>query len=95
MKPAAALSNAEWRRVLLEHIRHQYRQLIERSGKQPGEMIPVPEVVLPPLRGRFTHLSHDNLYRPMSHGSAYLLLGGLSADQMEILLTSLNQLPVP
>jgi hypothetical protein len=66
------------------------RQLVEQTGKQPGDLIQIPDVTLRPLQGRFTHLSHDKLYRHMNHGMAYLLLSGLSADKMEILLTTLN-----
>jgi hypothetical protein len=95
MKPATALSNVEWCRVLLGHIRHRYRYLAEQAGRQPSEMVQILNVTLPPLRGRFTHLSHDKLYRPMKHGMAYLLMGDLSADKMGILLAALSQTSRP
>ncbi len=87
-------TNSERRRFLLQQIHHHYRQLVEHLGKTPGDVIQIPYVVLPPLRGRFKYLSLEKIYKDDNHGRAHLLVSGLSAEQMEILLTTLNRILV-
>jgi hypothetical protein len=83
-------THSERRRLLLQQIHLHYRQIIEHVGKTPGELIQIPDVTLPPYRGRFKYLSLDKLYMIANRGLAYRLLNGLSAKHMEILLATLN-----
>jgi hypothetical protein len=94
LKSTTDPTNAERRRFLLQQIRYQYSQLVERLGKTPGSVIQISPVRMAPLQGRFNQLSHEKLYRNGNHGLASLPLNGLSGDQLETLLYTLSQILV-
>jgi hypothetical protein len=87
--------DAERRRLLLEQIRLRYEQCIAYWGKTPGDQIQIPAVTLPPIRGKFTHLSNDKLFKPGNYGLSSIPINRLSAGHMETLLRTLNQILVP
>jgi hypothetical protein len=87
--------DAEWRRLLLEQIRQRYEQCIAYWGKTPGDQIQIPAITLPPIRGKFTHLSNDKLFKSMNYGLSFIPINRLSAEHMETLLRALHQIPVP